>query len=410
MAIIDNTIAGQMPSFDPATPLMHAAQIQKEQAGAQAEQFKIRQAEIGSEARGLQPYVNTPEFPARWAETADRMLQKGLLDPQTHQRVRNTPSPLMLKQMIAQTEDPTLSFQKDEAKRNQGNTDRSFDLQKTQGDRSYGLLSRAADRADEGPVQKTQQRIDAARVAGVDPASPQGKTFALTGSIPESTNFGETINQRTAAATKMGLSPDDPGFKSYVLTGKMPREDAQPLTATDKNAILEADELVQSTQGAIGNLQQAKKLSKEAFSGLAADKRGYAASFLGETSDTGKAGIATTDLNNLVTTNALSQMKSIFGGNPTEGERKILLDIQGSANQPDAVRQKIYDRAIEMASKRLQFNKQRADELRGGSFYKAQGGTSKGSTQGKPITQAEYEKLDSGAVFTAPDGSQRVKP
>ncbi|MGF1948910.1 hypothetical protein ACQUFD_17780, partial [Enterococcus gallinarum] len=54
----------------------------------------------------------------------------------------------------------------------------------------------------------------------------------------------------------------------------------------------------------------------------------------------------TVELDNLVTSNALTQLKSIFGGNPTEGERKIMLDIQGSSAQPDAVRQRIFDRAI----------------------------------------------------------------
>lgn len=411
MAIIDNTLAAQIPTFDPAAPLQEAAKIQNMQAEAQAAQFKQNQTEMGAEMRGIQPFVNTPEFPQKWAQAADRLRQRGVIDDQMHQQWANSPSPLLMKSIIAKTEDPALSFRKEEAVREQGNTDRSFLQQKTQSDRTYGLAVKADARADEGPVEETQQRMQAAKVAGLDTATPQGRTFALTGKMPEAdASFGDTISNRTAAATKMGLSPDDPGFKSYVLTGKMPREDAQPLTATDKKAILEADEKVQSGRQTIDNLNKAKLLSKEAMSGPWATKRGYAASFLGETSDTGKAGVATQDLENLVTSNALQQLRSIFGGNPTEGERGILLDIQGSVNKPDNVRQKIYDRAIEAADKRLKFEQQRADELRGGSFYKGQGGTSKASTLSKPITQAEYQKLESGATFTAPDGSQRVKP
>lgn len=227
----------------------------------------------------------------------------------------------------------------------------------------------------EGPEETASQRANAAASYGIKPDTPEFKSYVLTGKLPEGdTSIVNQSVQRKAIAEANGLKPDHPAYNSFILTGKMPREDAQPLTATDKKAILEADEMVQSTQGAISNLQKAKELSTKAFAGPLADKRGYAASFLGESSDTGKAGIATTDLNNLVTTNALAQLKAIFGGNPTEGERGILLSIQGSANQPDAVRQKIYDRAIELASKRLQFNKQRADELRGGQFYKAKTG------------------------------------
>jgi hypothetical protein len=287
-------------------------------------------------------------------------------------------------------------WQRQEAARSQANSDRSF-----------GLQERAAARADEGPVETAAQRAAAARANGVDPTTPAGKSYILTGKLPEAdTNFSNTIDQRKTAALANGLDPSSPGFQSFVLTGKMPREDAQPLTATDKKAILEADEHIATNQTTIENLKKAKQLSKVAMSGPGSKQIGYATSLIGS-----EAGTATTDLNNLVTSNALTQLKSIFGGNPTEGERSILLDIQGSATQPDAVRQKIYDRAIEAANKRLQFNKQRADELRGGQFYKPAGSPSRApikQTQG--ITQQDYEALPSGSTFTAPDGTQRVKP
>ncbi|MCJ2068425.1 hypothetical protein MKK75_06310, partial [Methylobacterium sp. J-030] len=63
-----------------------------------------------------------------------------------------------------------------------------------------------------------------------------------------------------------------------------------------------------------------------------------------------EAGQATLELDNLVTTNALTNLKSIFGGNPTEGERKILLDVAGSSNLPHALRVKVYQRAIDAAT------------------------------------------------------------
>lgn len=258
------------------------------------------------------------------------------------------------------------------------------------------------------PDQIATQRAAVARQYGIDITSPQGKAFILTGKLPEQdTSFSTVVEQRKQAASANGLDPASPGYQSFVLTGKMPREDAQPLTATDKKAVLEADEKVQGGQQVIQNLQRAKLLSKQAFSGPAAAGRGYAASFLGDTSDTGKAGIATTDMNNLVTTNAVTQLKAIFGGNPTEGERAILLDIQGSASQPDAIRQKIFDRGIEAAQKRLAFEQQRADELRGGTFYKKDGGTSKATTQ--PTGANGVPAPSAGAYVWTPDGGLSPK-
>lgn len=115
MAVIDNTLAAQVDTFNPATPLAQAAQIQQAQASAQQAQFKQKQEQLGAEVRGLQPYVNTPEFPTKWAETADRLLQQGVLDPETHQKWRNTPSPLLMKSIIAQTTSPELAFHQQQA-------------------------------------------------------------------------------------------------------------------------------------------------------------------------------------------------------------------------------------------------------------------------------------------------------
>ncbi len=128
MAIIDNTLAAQVPQFDAATPLAQAANIKKLQIDQQQEQFKLMQAEVGAAARGLLPFVNTPEFPQRWTEVTDGLAQRGVLPPQMHEQLRNKPSVLMLKSIIQSTEDPALSFRKQEAGREQANTDRGFGL------------------------------------------------------------------------------------------------------------------------------------------------------------------------------------------------------------------------------------------------------------------------------------------
>lgn len=402
MAIIDNTLAAQVQTFDAATPLKQAAQLQAADMEMRQNQFKLAQAEIGSEARGLAAVQNSPEFPARWAEAADRMLQKGILTPQAHAQWRNTPSPLLLKQMIAQTEDPTLSFRKQEALRSQGNTDRNYLLQK-----------RAADRLDMAANETESDKADERAAAGAKYglAGPALSNFALGGSVSSGTSkIEEEAAARKRIIASQGGDPSTPQNQQFIATGKFPREDAQPLTATDKKAILEADEMVQSNQAAIDSLNRAKSLSKDAFAGPMAGKIGYATSFLGETSDLGKSGSATLQLENEITTNALSQLKAIFGGAPTEGERKILLDIQGSASKPDNVRQEIFSRAIQLAEKRLAFNRKRADELRGGQFYKPQGSARAPVAQTQGITEAEYANLPSGARFIAPDGTERVKP
>lgn len=218
------------------------------------------------------------------------------------------------------------------------------------------------------------------------------------------------VEARRAAAEAAGIKPDSPGYQTYLATGKMPREDQQPLSATDKKAILEADEGVAAAEASISALQQAKVLSKRAYEGPAAGYRGTGTALFGS-----EAGIATKELDNLITSNALSQLKGIFGAAPTEGERKILMDIQGSVSQPDAVRQRIYDRAIQMAARRLEFNKQRAGELRGGTFYKSGGGAQQqGQTVPQPVAQPQEAakpapSYSDGMTATNPTTGQKIR-
>lgn len=231
--------------------------------------------------------------------------------------------------------------------------------------------------------------------------------------IPGGPAFEKTpaaeVESRKAAAARAGVTPTDPRYQSYVLTGKTPREDAQPLSATDKKAILEADEGVLAGETAIRALNEAKALSKQAMSGPTAGARAMLGNNLPDMlvpdfiASPGAAE-ATTNLENTVTAQALAQMKSIFGAAPTEGERKILLDIQGSIGQPDNVRQKIYDRAIKAAEARLAFNKQRAAELRGGDYYKAPG-----ARQGEqPQRQPQQQPPAMQGARVAPDGNTYI--
>lgn len=185
MAIIDNTLAAQVPQLNPATPLMQAAQIQNQQAEAQAAQFKQKQNAVGAEMRGVAPFVNTPEFPARWAQAADTLLKNGVIDQQTHQQIVNSPSPLMLKSIIAKTESPEISLRKQEDAQAQGNSDRTFAANRSDTKFNQGIASRAADRADQTPLEAMQERAPAAEAAGLEPGSPAYTSYSLTGKFPD---------------------------------------------------------------------------------------------------------------------------------------------------------------------------------------------------------------------------------
>jgi hypothetical protein len=204
------------------------------------------------------------------------------------------------------------------------------------------------------------------------------------------------VEARRALAPSLGLEEGSPAWKSYVGAGKLGAD--RDMSAGEKKSIETADSLALSGRQSINMLQQAKDLSAKAYAGPLASFRGQIAGTLG--SETGQA---TQELDNLVTTNALTSLKSIFGGNPTEGERRILLDVQGSSSLPHALRVKIYDRAIAAAEAKASENESKADAIRNGTYFKRGGGAAIRAPGGAV-------EADAGAARSLPAPSPANRP
>lgn len=158
--------------------------------------------------------------------------------------------------------------------------------------------------------------------------------------------------------------------------------------ATTKKEIQETDDFVQQTKSAISSLNKALALNKTAYAGAGAESR---AALVNNTTGlivNGHGAIDTTELATVVTTQALQSLRSTFGGNPTEGERKILLDVAGSVSQPAEVRERIYKSALDAAKRRLEFNKQKNEALRRGTYYQPGGAPVDATTQTSEQTQS----------------------
>lgn len=142
-----------------------------------------------------------------------------------------------------------------------------------------------------------------------------------------------------------------------------------PLSATAQKELFEADEMVQASRNALGMLREAKRLNQTAYSGIGAKPRAVIASNLGM----GAGGADDTiNLDNLMTGQALESLKATFGSMPTEGERKILLEIQASADKTPSQRKAILDRAEQAAQRRIKFNEKKANALRSGTYFTEQ--------------------------------------
>lgn len=167
----------------------------------------------------------------------------------------------------------------------------------------------------------------------------------------------------------MGPVPGGPADPAYAqrlaeAKGAGKPEKYTNLPVNVQNQIAEADQVVMGSRSVVATMADALRLNDLALSGPMSGERGAITGFFGS-----ESGQATTELNNLVTGSALESLKFIFGSMPTEGERKILLDIQGSSDQPPAVRERIFTRAIAAALAREEYNRRRAKALRDGTYY-----------------------------------------
>lgn len=199
----------------------------------------------------------------------------------------------------------------------------------------------------------------------------------------------------------------------------------RPMSATAQKELIQTEEELQGSQQAIQNLQNALAINDQAMGFTGAGALASAGSLLPE-SMRPKAVDATVDLDNLITGSALPQLKAIFGGMPTEGERKVLLEMQGSSSKTPSQRKGIFERAIQAAQNRIKFNTQKAQQLRSGQYFAGDGGldTTVAPNPGMPAqpsapqsggparitSDAEFDALPSGTTFIGPDGKTRRKP
>ena len=139
--------------------------------------------------------------------------------------------------------------------------------------------------------------------------------------------------------------------------------------------MFEVEDLISSGVSTISTLEEAMGLNQQAYEGsLAGWRKAIGQAF----SSHDPQYVATENFDNLIMTGALGSLKATFGGNPTEGERKILMDLQAISSKSRAVRDAILRRALEAAKRRIKSNTDRLNRLKGGEY-----GTRGGSTAGK---------------------------
>jgi hypothetical protein len=172
----------------------------------------------------------------------------------------------------------------------------------------------------------------------------------------------------------------NPRAQQELVTDYYKQKAIKPkLTSTDMSEIYGAGDVIAQSKSALSALMRAKALldlpeASKPFSGYGAATASYINDIpvLGAVIPDERAA-ATTEYDTLIKENALSSMKAIFGGNPTEGERQILLELQAISGYRPEKQKRVLENAIAAANRRIEFNKQKIKGIQSNDFSFATG-------------------------------------
>ena len=179
-------------------------------------------------------------------------------------------------------------------------------------------------------------------------------------------------------AADMGLQMGTPEYAAFVedytkvqLEKELAALQAQQAAATRMPASMidmkqQTENNITALSQALESIGQAYELNPKSYSGSFIDIAQFGPlSTLG--SDAEKV-VNTRRIKNLLTEQALGRLKQIFGGNPTEGENKILREIQGvdalSLKEREEIMLNIYDQI----DQRLNIERRRLNEITSGAY------------------------------------------
>ena len=163
------------------------------------------------------------------------------------------------------------------------------------------------------------------------------------------------LPQRTEKETFRPATPEEAAMYGAAtgqisnLTGKfLPGAAPKPrtLSGSEQKLLIQSEDVFNSATDTLGKLRRVMELNPKALEGSLTGFRKTVGSLFSSDDPTY---VATEELDNTLSSMALSMLKSTFPGSVTEGERKALMALQGSSSLPRAARDRIFRNAFEAA-------------------------------------------------------------
>ncbi len=151
------------------------------------------------------------------------------------------------------------------------------------------------------------------------------------------------------------------------------------LSSKEQTLLVQSEDVFNSANDTLGKLRRVMELNPKALEGSLTGFRKQVGSLFASDDPTY---VATEELDNTLSSMALSMLKSTFPGSVTEGERKALMALQGSSSLPRAARDRIFRNAFEAAQTVSARAKDRIQKTQSG--YYSERTSPKPAAAGKP--------------------------
>jgi hypothetical protein len=205
----------------------------------------------------------------------------------------------------------------------------------------------------------------AAADMGLQPGTPDYNKF-VSEYVERKLASGEMFKQAQLAIAQgnLGIAQAGLGLKQQEQEAKT--AERAKLSPTETKLVLEAEQSVGALQDSMTALDRAFKLNPQTFDGTYQDIARR--KVLEEINPNDPRVLATREQTNLLGRGAIEKLKASFGGNPTEGERAALMQLEGIDSKSKAERAQIMANTYDLLRKREQRERDRLQRIRAGQF------------------------------------------
>lgn len=234
-------------------------------------------------------------------------------------------------------------------------------------------------------AKMTAAKDDLNTIRALSAEEMKDKRALVTELIKEYVASGKPQSDAGKQAKDMGLTPGTPAYQSKVdelvkngidarlaqinatLAGLQLRErESAKLSPAEVKIKTETEDLLGGTDSAMKALKEAYKLNPNTFDNSITDLAQR--KILEAAGSTDPKVVNTRVMETLLGEQALSKLRAAFGGNPTEGERKIMLDLQGIGSKSIQERGKIMLNAYEALQASRVRQQRRLNDINAGLY------------------------------------------